>query len=287
MKKIILMATAIAGLLYACGDGYKTSEDGLKYKIHVDKEGELVKLGDYVTLNMSYRTDSDSVLFDTYQAGNTVRLVVDAPTFKGDLMNGLMLLSEGDSATFLINADSLFQKTFGFDRPEFIAAGSFLTFDVKVEKAVNKVQMEEEMRVENEKHAAIEKLDIDKYISDNNLTTVSTGTGLQYVITKAGNGGKAQAGDIVVVHYEGKLLNGNKFDSSYDMDRPFEFPVGQGQVIKGWDEAFMVLEKGSKATLIIPSPLAYGANAVGGGAIPAHSPLVFTVELIDIKKSAN
>ncbi len=285
MKKLLIAAAVIAAFLQACSDGFKTSDDGLQYQIHTENEGDRIKEGDFVTLQMVYRTDSDSVLFDTYKMGQAIKLMVSKPTFKGDLMSGLMLLTEGDSATFLINADSLFEKTFQFPRPEFIRAGSYLTFNVKVEKVQTKEQMDEEMKKETEKQSAVENVNIEKYISDNKLNPTKTPTGLMYVISKEGSSEKAVAGDTVVVHYTGKLLNGNKFDSSLDVGKPIEFPVGKGMVIKGWDEALMMFGKGTKATLIIPSALGYGPNDVGNGAIPAYSTLVFDVELVNIKKA--
>jgi FKBP-type peptidyl-prolyl cis-trans isomerase len=83
------------------------------------------------------------------------------------------------------------------------------------------------------------------------------------------------------VHYTGTLLNGTKFDSSRDRNQPFEFTLGQGQVIKGWDEGIALMNVGGKATLVIPSNIAYGQQAQG--AIPAYSTLVFDVELLDVK----
>lgn len=285
MKKLLIAAAVFAAFLQACSDGLKTSDDGLQYQIHTENDGERIKEGDFVTLQMVYRTDSDSVLFDTYKMGQPIKLMVGPNTFKGDLMSGLSLLTEGDSATFLINADSLFEKTFQFPRPEFIRAGSYLTFNVKVEKVQTKEQMEEEMKKESEKQSAVEDVNIEKYITDNKLNPTKTPSGLMYVISKEGTSEKAAAGDTVVVHYTGKLLNGNKFDSSLDVGKPIEFPIGKGMVIKGWDEALMLLGKGTKATLIIPSALGYGPNEVGNGAIPAYSTLVFDVELVNIKKA--
>ncbi len=286
MTKRLLIAAAVAvSMFQACSDGFKTSDDGLQYQIHTSNEGEKIKEGDIVTLQMVYRTDSDSVLFDTYKMGQPIKLMVSAPSFKGDLMSGLKLLTEKDSATFLINADSLFEKTFNFPRPAFIRAGSYLNFAIKVDKVQSKEEIDQEMKAETEKQAALESVNIEKYITDNKLNTTKTASGLQYVITKQGGSEKASVGDTVVVHYTGKLLNGNKFDSSLDMGKPLEFPVGQSVVIKGWDEAFLTLTKGTKATVIVPSALGYGPSAVGNGAIPAFSTLVFDVELVNIKKA--
>jgi peptidylprolyl isomerase len=110
--------------------------------------------------------------------------------------------------------------------------------------------------------------------------TVKTASGLEYTITSKGNGKKPQIGDKIKVHYTGKLLNDTVFDSSVKRGQPFEFKLGVGQVIKGWDEAFLLLQVGDKATLKIPADIAYGAQAMGS--IPANSTLIFDVELLDV-----
>lgn len=124
-----------------------------------------------------------------------------------------------------------------------------------------------------------------------NMTRKTTDSGLQYEIIKPAeaNAKKPKVGDIVVVHYTGWLAdaNGNplkdqKFDSSVDRNQPFEFPIGRGHVIKGWDEGVIDMQTGEKRLLIIPAPLAYGNRSMGPK-IPANSTLVFEVELIDIK----
>jgi peptidylprolyl isomerase len=106
---------------------------------------------------------------------------------------------------------------------------------------------------------------------------------LKIIKIKETEGATPEAGETVIVHYSGYLLNGmEKFDSSYDRGKPFEFKLGKGQVIKGWDEAFTHMKKGEKARLIIPSNLGYGANGAGG-VIPPNATLIFDVELIGIK----
>lgn len=112
---------------------------------------------------------------------------------------------------------------------------------------------------------------------------VTTASGLTYVITHRGNGRRPQPGETVVVHYTGTLTNGTKFDSSHDRNDPIAFPLGQGRVIKGWDEGIAQLSVGDRAVLVIPPALGYGEKGVGDGAIPPNATLVFVVELVDVR----
>lgn len=111
---------------------------------------------------------------------------------------------------------------------------------------------------------------------------VTTASGLQYVDEVVGSGETAQPGDLVTVHYTGWLEDGTKFDSSLDHGRPFQFKLGVGQVIQGWDEGVAGMRVGGKRRLTIPPELAYGDQEVGNGLIPANSQLTFEVELLGI-----
>lgn len=113
-----------------------------------------------------------------------------------------------------------------------------------------------------------------------NLQT--TASGLQYEDMQVGTGPSPQPGQTVTVHYTGWLKDGNKFDSSVDRGRPFEFTIGQGQVIKGWDEGVMSMKTGGKRRLVIPPELGYGQRGAPG-AIPPNATLVFEVELLGTK----
>lgn len=112
---------------------------------------------------------------------------------------------------------------------------------------------------------------------------VITPSGLEYTEQVVGNGATAAPGQSVSVHYTGWLTNGTKFDSSVDRGQPFEFKLGAGQVIKGWDEGVAGMKIGGKRRLVIPANLAYGNRDVGGGLIPPNSTLVFEVELLGTK----
>ena len=118
------------------------------------------------------------------------------------------------------------------------------------------------------------------------MSTITTESGLQYIEVSVGEGELAQAGQNVVVHYTGWLQNddgskGAKFDSSKDRNDPFEFPLGAGRVIQGWDEGVQGMKVGGTRQLIIPSALGYGSRGAGG-AIPPNATLIFDVELLGV-----
>ena len=107
-------------------------------------------------------------------------------------------------------------------------------------------------------------------------------SGLRITELEVGTGAEAVAGQTVEVHYRGTLENGKQFDASYDRGKPFTFPLGRGQVIKGWDEGVQGMKVGGKRKLVIPPELGYGSRGAGG-VIPPNATLIFEVELLDIK----
>ena len=111
---------------------------------------------------------------------------------------------------------------------------------------------------------------------------MKTQSGLDYIEVEAGTGEQAATGRVVSVHYTGRLKDGKVFDSSVTRGDPITFPLGKGNVIKGWDEGIALMKVGGKAQLIIPPGLAYGESGAGG-VIPPNATLVFDVELVDVK----
>ncbi|MDX5346647.1 MAG: FKBP-type peptidyl-prolyl cis-trans isomerase [Hymenobacteraceae bacterium] len=132
-----------------------------------------------------------------------------------------------------------------------------------------------------QKQRELDEQIIKKYLEDNNLQATRTSSGLYYSITEPTTGPQPVKGNGVSVLYTGKLLDGKVFDSTSSRgNQPFNFILGAGQVIKGWDEGIALMKKGEKAVLYIPSGLAYGPQAKSN--IPANSVLIFDVELVEI-----
>ena len=121
-----------------------------------------------------------------------------------------------------------------------------------------------------------------KMMAQANPNAVKTPSGLSYVDEVVGSGPSPQSGQTVSVHYTGWLTNGQKFDSSLDRGAPFEFVLGQGNVIRGWDEGVASMKVGGKRRLTIPPQLAYGASGVGN-TIPPNATLVFEVQLLGVR----
>jgi FKBP-type peptidyl-prolyl cis-trans isomerase FkpA len=299
--KLILGLLVAGGLLQSCQDGsdYKTLDSGLQYRFIKQGDGPQPEEGQVMTMHMTYGDDvTDSVFFDSKDHGYPVPIQVgsnlrDNP---GGIEEIFKMLKKGDSIQFKVLAENLFEKTFEMELPEEVQRGSMIRFNIGVVdvmseddyRAWQREEYEKEMErlaVDSERILKEDIEKIDEYLKENqpNAKVQTTESGIRYIVTQAGKGASPQAGNTVEVHYKGTLLDGKMFDSSYERGKPIEFPLGQGQVIQGWDEGISLLSKGSKATFYIPSPLAYGPQS-RGAVIGPNSILVFDVELVDFKK---
>lgn len=302
MKKNLIYLAVIAVALSSCGGGLKQGPGGLLYNIHEDKSGATIKEGDFVAINMIAKTEGDSVLSNTYTQGRPILAPIPKPQFKGDVVAGIMMLSEGDSATIKVNVDSM-AKAGSPKQPGF--KGKYIVFQLKVEKVIAKGNLAENVfqdrikafytdyvaKVKNAEPAKVKK-----YIDDKKLKVTTTPSGLNYVINTQGTGAVPVAGDTVMVYYAGKMLNDELFETNIkdvaeknkkfnamNPYKPIPVVVGQQKVIPGWDEALLMMHVGTKATLVIPSKLAYGEQGMNPVIAP-YTPLVFDVEMTGIKK---
>lgn len=292
MKKTILIIAVMfmaAGTIFvSCDsnkggfDGFDSTDDGLFYKFHKKGDGTVSpKLDDYITIDMVYATE-DTVLFDSKNLPQVMKLPMVEPSYKGDIYDGIAMMKVGDSITFICDADSVFLKLFRMPAtpPEFDSVDN-IYFHIKL----NDIETLEEVKAAQEAELKIlkdeETMKKHDFLENKFPDAQPIASGLYYIEKKEGKGSTPEAGQTVVVNYKGMFLDGTVFDSSFERDEPIEFVLGQGQVIKGWDEGIGMMRKGGSATLVIPSDLAYGPQ--GRSSIPPYSTLVFEVELLDIK----
>jgi peptidylprolyl isomerase len=296
MKKVsflaMLFAAAVAMIVVSCQSGsdgslsgYETAENGLVYKFHAkgdDSDSVTPKAGDFIDINMIYESE-DSVIFNTDSVPVEQRkpIPMGKPFFDGDVFTGLEMMRVGDSATFVVSADSVWKYMYRGNIPPGLDSAKNLYYHIGLNDIISSADMDakraEEARVRLEEDEEIRA----KFLAENYPDAQPTESGLYYIRTKKGKGKNPQNGQLVSVHYTGKLLDGTKFDSSVDRGTPYEFPLGQGRVIRGWDEGIAMMKKGEKGVLVIPSDLGYGSR--GSGRIPPSSTLVFDVELVDFK----
>lgn len=260
--------------------GFKQTPHGLWYKIVVDAKKPKAQVGYIIKMNTTYKTQNDSVIFSTYDEGmGAFQQSCTPPTFNGDPMEGYVMLGEGDSAIFLMPADSAFKNQ---EYPPFAKKGDFIKIAVSVLSVMSKEDYDKKKADEAKSQTDMESKTIEEYLAKNNLQAMRTASGLYYIINKQGDGPKAEAGKVVAVDYTGKFLDGRVFDSSKKPGgKPYEFVLGTGRVIKGWDEGLALLNAGGSAIFIVPSPLGYGARA--NGPIPPNSIMMFEVDLVSVK----
>ncbi|WP_443937781.1 FKBP-type peptidyl-prolyl cis-trans isomerase [Pedobacter sp. MW01-1-1] len=315
MKKgIIILAAATVGLT-AC-KRWEKGEGDMTYKIYKSEGKAKIQEGDFVKLNgiqvIETKSNGDSVLVNTYDNERPAFFPISKSMFKGDMVAALKLLGEGDSASFKLNLDSM-AKYSGQPKPTG-AKDNYATFTVKIEKVLHKDAKEADSTFEAKKRSffeqeykdlvaknkASEEGKIKKYISDNNLKTTTTASGLQYVIETAGNAERATLTDTVMVDYTGQFTNKksdgklNVFDTSNGkiakeagiyspMAQYAPRPLVLGQLAPGFIEGVQLIGVGGKIKIVMPSKLGYGEN--GGGPINPFTPLVFDIEIKGIKKA--
>lgn len=290
----------------------KKTASGIQYAFVIDKPGtNKPKEGDMIRVNMR-SIASNRLLYDSYQAnkGKAAEFGMNKPSFQGDIAEVLAMMSVGDSLIAVVDADVIYKNTKN-KRPDFIKKGDKIEYQIKLlsikskeqvqkeQQALMQKQIQEQMakqKKDQEKLKIVDDKKLNDYFKKNNITPIKTASGLYYTIKKEGDGNKPQNNFMVKMNYTGQLIDGTKFDSNVDTafghTTPFEFKLGTGGVIKGWDEGIALLSKGSIATLYIPSGMAYGPNARPGSAankkgIPANSPLIFDLELLDFTVPVN
>lgn len=270
------------------------TRSGLLFKIEKTGEGNAIRPGQFVKVHYTGRLLDGRVFDATRDAENDEPFVFQTGFRQvvAGLEEGIGLLKPGGKATFYLPAKLAYGNTAVGST---IPAGAALIYEVELlevmtSAAYDEWSKEQEIR-EREAFQKKEKLQfeadqklLDNYQKDKKLAAAKLPSGLRFLISKPGKGPKPVVGQTISVEYEGFLLNGSRFDTS-ETATPFEFKIGHEEVIAGWDEGLLQFNAGAEGWLLIPSKLAYGPMSIEEGEtnIPANSPLIFRVRIVEIR----
>lgn len=296
----LVLMLVVAGWLSSCTTdtaGNETilkTESGQEYITYKPLSKAIPSPGDFVFFQVQMRSDSAVIDGSRMRGGQIPRIQIPKEEVPGRRVSPieelLKTMGVGDSVTLIVNLDTVpvNQRPPGFQNHDVMYYDVVCT-DIQ-KQADYEAKMEVERKEAAEKAAVLQarKPEIEKAVADalasykaGTANVKTTSTGLKYLILKEGDGAQAAAGKTVSVHYYGSLLDGTMFDNSFDRGEPITFPLGQKQVIPGWEEGLALLKAGSTAVFFIPSDLAYGDRATGK--IPANAELMFYIELEDVK----
>ncbi len=260
--------------------GFSKTKTGIFFKLH--KIGEDVKPPaptNFVTIDVVYATIDDSVFFSGHRT-----FQLSEPDFDGSIDECFLMLSVGDSATFIIDASNFFTKTLQTNLPRFMSHGD----NIKVELRLDEIRTAEQYQKDKEDFlkwiedfGEYEKTVLRRFINDERIDAEPMDNGMYFISLYEGTGKPVEPGDLVTVNYEGKFLNGKFFDSTTKRNQPFEFVYGtEMQVITGLEDAIGRMREGEKALIILPSELAWGEKGSSTGIIPPFTSVIYEVELI-------
>ncbi len=261
-------------------EGYSKAKHGIYYKLlQIGDTIDPPKPSDYVTVNISYSTLNDSMFF---KGARTFQLT--KPDFKGSIDECFLMLSEGDSASFIINTKNFFTKTLLTTVPSFLKNSP----NIKIGLKMNEIRTAEQYEADKqeflkwiEDFGEYEKLLLSKFIEEEKINVEPTEDGMYFLSVKKGTGKPVELGDIVTVHYEGRFLNGKFFDSTVKRKQALEFVYGsEMQVIPGMEKAIGMMREKEKAVVILPSQLAWGELGSSTGIIPPFTTVIYEIEVV-------
>jgi FKBP-type peptidyl-prolyl cis-trans isomerase len=254
--------------------------------------------GRVLQLHITSQTPAGVILFDSKTMRRGFRVTLDGKSaYNGGVFYRTMLSARnGDSLLLRVPAQNLYDSTLKSPVPGDVSPSDTITLRIGIAKSetiaenlkrriseyeARKASLSAQQNAQTTADGEI----IDRYLTQKNALFEQTPAGVRYMIAQPGSGRAPAPGDRVSVHYRGTLLDGTLFDTSYERKQPFEFTYGTGDVIFGFDEGVGLLREGGRATLLIPSPLAYG-NQKRSELILENTILVFEIELLKVEPQA-
>ena len=265
-------------------EGFSKTDSGIYYKLHSFRESKKpVKPGDYITADITYKTMNDSVFFKGRR-----KFQITEPSYKGSIDECFLLLSKGENASFILPAKSFFKKTLETSLPSFFEENDSLMVMVDLLEVQRKDEFLKEKRAFLnwiKDFGDYEKVLLQQFLDRKEIDSDPTESGLYRVVLNEGIGPQVEEGDTVVIHYEGKFLNGKFFDSTKQRKQPFEFVYGtKMQVIEGLEEVIGKMQEGEKALAILPSEKAFGRTGSSTGIIPPYTSVIYEIDLVEVRK---
>ena len=283
MRKIVIPLILVL-LFTACNfsskhPGYSKTWSGIYYKLLTLGETDRKAIeGDYITIDISYKTLKDSVFFTGHR-----KLQLTKPDFEGSIDECFTMLNKNEKGEFIIGTNDFFARTLQSPIP------SFLKKDKEMKVEIQMLDIQTTKDYENQKKAFLkwiedfgdyEKEILSQYINEKKIAIPPTPSGIYYLKMKAGDGRKVKLGDTLVIDYEGRFLDGKFFDSTIKRNEPFYYVYGsEWQLIKGLEEVVGKMEEGEKAIAILPSELAFGNTGSTTGIVPPFTSLIFEIEI--------
>ncbi|MBC8321899.1 MAG: FKBP-type peptidyl-prolyl cis-trans isomerase [Bacteroidetes bacterium] len=288
MKNFIISLTVvviIATVIFSCSNnkfnGFNIADNGTYYKIHFrGADTSKAAESEIVTVNLAYRL-GDSVLFNSNSLGEPMMFPVIKPMFKGDLYAALTLMGTGDSVTVAVVADSFYLKTANLpELPEFVVPGSHLYYDIKLIKHISNSAFQTEMNEIRKEQERQEKILLQNYLVNNNITTKPTASGLYFIPIEKGRGSKPDTGNMCQIFLSVKQLDGTELYTNFG-DMPLDVEYGSSFDTKGFMEGLGRLKTGGKAQLIVPSWI--GVGSTGKEVVAPFTTLIYEVKLEAIR----
>jgi FKBP-type peptidyl-prolyl cis-trans isomerase FkpA len=277
----IAIITCSTFLFNACNrDGYLVSESGLHYNLITKKGGSKPKIGDIMQMHLIYKNMKDSVIYDSKIIGDSFLIELTKPTFIGGIEEGFAMLGEGDSASFLVSADSIFDKLFRQPLPTFIHKGDKLKFEVRLDKIIDKKEFIESQQKNIKESTQHNKLEIENFLAQNNIQANPVDEGFYYVSLKDGEGANPQIGDVVSVAFIGKTLAGQVFESTKSIKKDFQFVIGSNDIPNVLNVAVINMKAGGLSRIILNAERSKGMFGVEK--LPKNTPVMYDIELIKI-----
>lgn len=260
---------------------FDTSPTGLKFHFIEKKNGIRPKVGEMMRMHLKYRDSKNNLLYDSDELGNAFVLQLETPSFIGGLEEGFAMMGKGDSAIFLVSADSVFDKTFRLAMPPTLTRGELLQFEVRLKEVLTVAEFRNESAETAGKERDQQKRNIEEYLRKNNMLLDPVQEGVYFVLLKEGDGLKPVAGDSVEISYSGTFLSGEIFDASDRKGGNLKYVLGDGKRLLAWEKAISSMNAGAVARLILSAENAYGEQ--GLGPVPANTPIIYDIKLIKVK----